>query len=153
MTMHSHVRAGRRPAVLNKLLRRSAIGRNVGYAARPSLRRLFTDRRGATAVLFGISATVVIGMVGLGTEGGTWYLTKRDAQNAADTAAYAGATRLAFAQGQLAAALGSAQSQARTAATETSTRNGFTSGQASTTVTPNTPPTSGAMPATPRRSR
>lgn len=93
-----------------------------------------------TAVAFGVCATMVIGIVGLGTEGGTWYVTRRAAQNAADTAAYAGAVRLATAQYTLGLTLANAQTQARTTATDDATRNGFTSGVNSTVVTPNTPP-------------
>jgi hypothetical protein len=98
------------------------------------------DRRGATAVIFGLSATVVIGFVGLGTEGGTWYLTRRNAQNAADVAAYAGAVRLSFAQSDLGLTLANAKPQAIAAATDTATQNGFTTGTSSTIVTPITPP-------------
>jgi hypothetical protein len=98
------------------------------------------DRRGATAVVFALAGTMVIGFVGLGTEGGTWYLTRRDAQNAADAAAYAGAVRLASTQADLGIALASARTQAVAAATDTATRNGFTTGSRSTIVTPVTPP-------------
>ena len=101
------------------------------------------DRRGATAVLFGVSAVVVVGMVGLGTEGGSWYVTKRDAQNAADTAAYAGAVRLSMAQSSLALGITPARVQALDTARDTSTRNGFTTGTANATVSPATPPATG----------
>ncbi len=101
------------------------------------------DRRGATAVLFGITSLVVVGMVGLGTEGGSWYVTRRDAQNAADTAAYAGAVRLSLAQGTLAQTLDAARVQASATTTDNATRNGFTTGGADT-VTTNIPPSSGA---------
>ena len=104
---------------------------------------LVRDRRGATAVLFGVSAVVVVGMVGLGTEGGSWYVTKRDAQNAADTAAYAGAVRLSMAQSSLALGIAPAQVQALDTARDTSTRNGFTTGTANATVSPATPPATG----------
>jgi len=40
--------------------------------------------------MFGVSALVVIGFVGLGTEVGTWYLVRRETQNVADAAAIAG---------------------------------------------------------------
>jgi Flp pilus assembly protein TadG len=35
------------------------------------LTRLRDDQRGVTAVLFGVSAVIVVGMVGLETEGGS----------------------------------------------------------------------------------
>lgn len=65
------------------------------------LARLRGDRRGATAAAFGIMATVVIGMAGLATEAGRWYDIRRDAQNAADAGAIAGAVRLQYAAGAL----------------------------------------------------
>jgi Flp pilus assembly protein TadG len=58
-------------------------------------RRFNADRRGATAIVFALGATVLLGLVGLGTEGGTWYLEKRHGQNAADAAATYGALALA----------------------------------------------------------
>ena len=90
------------------------------------------DRRGATAMAFGLSATVVMGFAGLAVEGGSWYVTRRAAQTAADTAAFAGATTVAF------------QGAAITVARETTARNGFTNGVDDTTVTVNNPPTSGS---------
>jgi Flp pilus assembly protein TadG len=105
---------------------------------------LFRDRRGVTAVAFGVTATIVVGFVALGTEGGTWYLTRREAQNAADPAAYAGAVRLSLAQYSLGLTLASGQAQAIAASADDATRNGFTNGQANTAVTVNTPPTSGS---------
>jgi len=54
----------------------------------------------------------VIGLVGLGTESGLWVLTRRNAQDAADPAAYAGAVRLAYAQTALGQSFASAKTQA-----------------------------------------
>lgn len=54
------------------------------------------DRRGTVAVMFGLVAVPLIGASALGAEAGFWYVVKREAQNAADAAAYAGALRLAF---------------------------------------------------------
>src|SRR3954453_20272875 len=109
-----------------------------------SWKRLRGDRRGATAVLFGISAVVVVGMVGLGTEGGSWYVTRRDAQNAADTAAYAGAARLSLAQSILGLNLTQGRAQATTTAQDAATRDDFTTGASSTAVTVDSPPATGA---------
>lgn len=103
-------------------------------------RRPLTDRRGATAVVFALAGTIVIGFVGLGTEGGTWYLTRRNAQNAADAAAYAGAVRLSSTQTNLGISLANARTQAVAAATDTATQNSFTTGTSSTIVTVATPP-------------
>ena len=47
------------------------------------------------AFAFVIAAVPLIGMVALGGEAGSWYVTKQHAQNAADAAAYSGALRLA----------------------------------------------------------
>jgi Putative Flp pilus-assembly TadE/G-like len=52
-------------------------------------------RRGTVALTFAVVMIPLIGMASLGTEAGMWYATKRHAQNAADTAAYSGALRLA----------------------------------------------------------
>ena len=71
---------------------------NVRQSISAMSRRLSGDRRGATAVLFALGATALLGFAGLATEGGSWYLEKRHGQNAADAAAIAGA--LAFNSGQ-----------------------------------------------------
>lgn len=96
------------------------------------LRRLFRRDDGAAAITFGAMATVLIGFAGLAVEGGSWYVTRRAAQTAADTAAQAGAVAVSFSR------------PAAAAATETSARNGFTGGTNSTTVTVNNPPATGA---------
>lgn len=54
---------------------------------------VLSDRRGATAVAFGVVAVVVIGFAGLATEAGRWYDVRRDMQDVADMAAIAAATR------------------------------------------------------------
>jgi Flp pilus assembly protein TadG len=69
----------------------------------PMFRRLRSDRRGATALVFALGATASFGLVGLATEGGAWYLEKRHGQNAADAAAIAGVVALANNQGTAAA--------------------------------------------------
>ena len=112
----------------------------VRFSARGPL-----GNKGVTAVVFGLSATVVIGFVGLGTEGGAWYLTRRNTQNAADPAAYAGAVRLSLGQSVLALSLPNARLQAIATANDVAAQNGFTSGLAATTVTVNTPPRTGTQ--------
>lgn len=52
------------------------------------LRRLTGSDRGAVAVLFGLTVTVLVGFAGLGAEVALWYIAKRTAQAASDTAAY-----------------------------------------------------------------
>lgn len=59
---------------------------------RGALRRLRHDRRGATALLFAVSATALLSMVALAADGGLLYLGQRRAQNAADLAAVAAAS-------------------------------------------------------------
>lgn len=66
--------------------------------ARANLVRLCRDTRGATAVVFALGATALLGLAGLATEGGTWYLEKRQGQNAADAAAIAGVLALSAGQ-------------------------------------------------------
>ena len=91
---------------------------------------LWHDRRGASAVAFAASAMVIMGFVGLATEGGLWYLGRRTAQNAADAAAVAGALAAAY------------NANAETAALNSAASNGFTN-TGNTTVTANlTPATS-----------
>jgi Flp pilus assembly protein TadG len=58
------------------------------------IKRLWNDRRGATALMVTIAMVPLLGMVSLGTEVGSWYVIRRSAQNAADAAAIAGATAL-----------------------------------------------------------
>ena len=62
---------------------------------RPSLRRGL-NRKGAIGVAFAIGVTAVLGMGALATEAGVWLYQRRSAQDAADTAAYAGMVRFAM---------------------------------------------------------
>jgi hypothetical protein len=59
------------------------------------MRNLIRDRRGVSAFVAIIALTPLIGVVALGGEAGSWYVTKQVAQNAADGAAYSGALTLA----------------------------------------------------------
>lgn len=72
--------------------------------------------RGAIGAAFAIGATVLLGMGALATEAGVWLNTRRNAQDAADAAAYAGLVRLSLNDATAATA----------AATQVATRNGFT---------------------------
>ncbi len=96
-------------------------------------RRLGGDRRGSVSLFFASGATVLFACVALATEAGSWYLARRNAQNAADAAATAGA--LALANGANAAA-------GRAAAANLAARNGFATG-GETLVTVNIPPLAG----------
>jgi Flp pilus assembly protein TadG len=58
------------------------------------IKRLWNDRRGVSAWVVTIAMVPLLGMISLGTEVGSWYVIRRNAQNAADAAAIAGATAL-----------------------------------------------------------
>src|ERR1700751_6464388 len=59
------------------------------------MRNLLRCRRGSAAFATVVALVPLIGVVALGAEAGSWYVTKQHAQNAADAAAYSGALRLA----------------------------------------------------------
>jgi Flp pilus assembly protein TadG len=59
------------------------------------VRNLLRCRRGTVAFATVVALVPLIGVVALGAEGGSWYVTKQHAQNAADAAAYSGALKLA----------------------------------------------------------
>ena len=54
------------------------------------MRNLLRCRRGAAAFATVVALVPLIGVVALGAEAGSWYVTKQHAQNAADAAAYSG---------------------------------------------------------------
>ncbi|WP_371424829.1 pilus assembly protein TadG-related protein [Tardiphaga sp.] len=55
------------------------------------MRSLLRSRRGSVAFATVIALIPLIGVVALGGEAGSWYVTRQHAQNAADAAAYSGA--------------------------------------------------------------
>jgi Flp pilus assembly protein TadG len=57
------------------------------------MRGLLHSRRGAVAFATIIALVPLIGVVALGGEAGSWYVTRQHAQNAADAAAYSGAVQ------------------------------------------------------------
>jgi hypothetical protein len=59
------------------------------------MRNLLRCRRGSASFATVVALVPLIGAVALGAEGGSWYVTRQHAQNAADAAAYSGALRLA----------------------------------------------------------
>jgi hypothetical protein len=59
------------------------------------MRNLIRNRRGVSAFATVIALTPLIGVMALGAEAGSWYVTKQHAQNAADAAAYSGGLALA----------------------------------------------------------
>ena len=54
------------------------------------MRNLLRCRRGSAAFATVVALVPLIGVVALGGEAGSWYVTKQHAQNAADAAAYSG---------------------------------------------------------------
>lgn len=58
------------------------------------MRNLLRSQRGAAALATVIALVPLIGAVALGAEAGSWFVTQKHAQNAADAAAYSGALRL-----------------------------------------------------------
>lgn len=63
------------------------------------MRNLLRCRRGAASFATVIAMAPLIGVVALGSEGASWYVTKQRAQNAADAAAYSGAITLSCSLG------------------------------------------------------
>ena len=55
------------------------------------MHNLLRCRRGSAAFATVVALVPLIGVVALGAEAGSWYVTKQHAQNAADAAAYSGA--------------------------------------------------------------
>jgi hypothetical protein len=90
-------------------------------------------QKGQVMVLVALSVTVLLGFLGLATDVGVLWATKRKAQTAADAAAVAGVN----------ATLGSDSSAYSTAATDVATLNGFTSGASGITVSVTEPSPSG----------
>jgi Flp pilus assembly protein TadG len=60
------------------------------------MRSLLRCRRGSVALATVIALVPLIGVVALGAEAGSWYVTKQHAQNAADSAAMSGALTIAL---------------------------------------------------------
>ncbi|MDT4740367.1 TadG family pilus assembly protein [Bradyrhizobium sp. WYCCWR 12699] len=58
------------------------------------MRRLLNSERGSAVFATGIALVPLIGAVALGAEAGSWLVTHKHAQNAADSAAFSGALRL-----------------------------------------------------------
>lgn len=107
--------------------------REVPSVTRPLhlLRRLVSDRRGATAIVIGIGMAGFIGFAGLGTEVGLWYLIKRTMHGAADSAAFSAAIAEAAGEAYI------------TEAKSTTAKYGFVDQQNGVTVAVNKPPKSG----------
>jgi Putative Flp pilus-assembly TadE/G-like len=101
-------------------------------AARIRGTRLIEDRSGATAMIVGLSASMLVGFAGIGTEMGLWYFNHRNLQNAADSAAMSAE-----------AAIYQHNPNYATEAKATAARYGFVDGTGGVSVTVNKPPQSG----------
>jgi len=62
----------------------------------PPWRKLVRDCSGGIAVVYGFAVPVLVGLVGVSAETGTWYVAKRALQTEADAAAIGGAWQLAY---------------------------------------------------------
>src|SRR4029079_16105877 len=62
---------------------------------RHSMRSLLRSREGSVAFATVVALVPLIGVVALGAEGGSWYVTRQQEQTAADAAAHSGGLRLA----------------------------------------------------------
>jgi Flp pilus assembly protein TadG len=91
------------------------------------------DRTGGIAVTLALTVPILVGAAGIGVETGLWYMTRRQAQTAADTAAVTGALQLLRNQADAMAS----------AAIADAARNGFPNA-APNSVTINNPPQSGS---------
>jgi hypothetical protein len=81
-------------------------------------RRLWRDRRGATAVLVAVTLPILLAFAGLGVDVGWWYTIKRQNQSSADAAALSAAY-------EVAANLTSPTTNLQPAAQKAATANGY----------------------------
>lgn len=91
--------------------------------------KFFKCQNGGIMLAWAVLLPVIIGTLGLGVETGTWYLSKRNLQTAADAAALAGARE-------------TTSTKRTSAAVAAITQNGFDA--SSITITVNNPPISGS---------
>lgn len=108
------------------------IARYIADAGAGQGARLRSDESGAMLIVVALMMTMLMGLLGVGVEVGSWYMARRSLQTAADAAAIAGA---------LEEARGSAD-RVTSAATKEATRNGAEA--AKDVILINAPPTSGA---------
>lgn len=112
----------------------------IGYALRlPLFARtggLGRNERGATAAIFAIMLPVIAGMAALAIDVGVWTVQKRQAQGAADQAAYSAA---------VASKAGNSDDQTRTWARGITADMGFAHGVRGVVVDVNSPPLAGSF--------
>ena len=102
--------------------------------ARRHLRRLSRDEDGAMLIIIALMMTMLMGLLGVGIEVGSWYMTRRTLQTAADAAAIAGA--LEHARGNPGGIVSAAEKEAA--------RNGVSQPDGDSVVV-HSPPTSGTL--------
>ena len=107
------------------------------------LAALAGDQGGATAIIIGLTSMVLLGFTALGTETGYWYLTHRNLQNAADSAAMSAVAALENIANPDTAHKNMATAEAKA----TASRYGFTDTQGGVAVAVNIPPPAGGRPA------
>lgn len=103
--------------------------------------RFLRDESGAYAILTALLMPVIIGVVGLGTEAGLWYLRHLEMQAAADSAAISAV--VAYSAGV------TTNSNLQIEADAVTATYGFINGSKGTTITLNMPPQSGTHTSTP----
>jgi Flp pilus assembly protein TadG len=109
-----------------------------------TLRRLRSDRSGATAIMMAIASTVLLGFAGAGIDIAMWETSKRDMQGAADQAVYSAAVTANGGSGGSSCATGVAVGQACINAKGVTAQMGFVDGQGGVTVAVSSPPTQGS---------
>jgi Flp pilus assembly protein TadG len=112
----------------------SALTSRQHSRARGLLSRLVGDRSGASAVVIALAMTGVLGLAGLGTEVGMWYVSKRTMQGASDSAAFSAA---------MAKYNGESKAQYTTEARSVAGSYNFVDDVGGVNVTVNNPPTKG----------
>jgi Flp pilus assembly protein TadG len=90
------------------------------------MRLVAQDQRGVTALAFAVMALGIIGFVGFAAETGSWYMTRRSTQNAADSAAMSAAMSQTYV-----ISYGADQSSVNDTATGQEAANGYASGATS----------------------
>ena len=105
----------------------------------PLLGRLAGERSGVTAVVVGISMTMLMGAAGLAIDLGLLYTDRRGAQDAADSAAYSAASDLSA---------GGTSANVAATAKAVAAQYGLVDGHGGVTVTVNQPPSTGPNVAT-----
>src|SRR5688572_16994210 len=91
------------------------------------MRSLLRSRRGSAAFATVVALVPLVGVVALGGEAGSWYVTRQHAQNAADAAAYSGAVQQLCLSGSACAVTESADYRAKQAAAQNAFCNAGTS--------------------------